>query len=105
MSKLIENTAVEVIREFNGRDCDGFCSGDLTILHEIYDRAVLKGMKPVKVTHPLNILRRIRNGMRTKYLFTITVVPDSIYGKISIYTLKKIRKEKDNETRITGTSK
>lgn len=86
MSKLIETVAKELCIKENRT---GFCSGDLSLLHEIYDECIKRGMKPLKNDHALNILQRIRNGMRTQYLFKVIVVPDnSFLRRLSIYELR-----------------
>ena len=67
MSKIVEEAALEYCREHN---IESFSSQDIDRLHEIYDKAKRhKGFKPLKNNHPLNILRRIRNSMRTGYYF------------------------------------
>ena len=42
-------------------DCvDG---GEPDKLHDIFDLALLKGVKPLKISHPLNIFQRVLNGL------------------------------------------
>jgi hypothetical protein len=86
MSLLIETVAKEIILK-EGRT--GFTSGDIDTLHKIYDECIKRGMKPLHNTHPINILQRIRNGMRTKYLFDILVCSESILKRLSLYKLKE----------------
>lgn len=67
MSKIVEEAALEYCREHN---IDSFSSQDIDRLHAIYDKARRhKGFKPLKNNHPLNVLRRVRNSMRTGYYF------------------------------------
>lgn len=86
MSLLIETVAKVVERE----GLTGFCSGDINMLHDIYiyDECIKRGMKPVQDTHPLNVLQRIRNGMRSGYLFDVCVRGESILRRISFYKLR-----------------
>lgn len=86
MSLLIETVAKEIILK-EGRT--GFTSGDIDTLHKIYDECIKRGMKPLHNTHPINILQRVRNGMRTKYLFDILVCSESILKRLSLYKLKE----------------
>ena len=86
MSLLIETVAKEIILK-EGRT--GFTSGDIDTLHKIYDECIKRGMKPLRNTHPINILQRVRNGMRTKYLFDILVCSESYLKRLSLYKLKE----------------
>lgn len=86
MSLLIETVAKEIILK-EGRT--GFTSGDIDTLHKIYDECVKRGMKSLSNTHPLNVIQRVRNGMRTKYLFDILVCGESYLKRLSLYKLKQ----------------
>ena len=85
MSILIETVAKEILIKNN---LTGFTSGDLSLIHEIYEECIKRGMKPLANAHPLNIIQRIRNGMRTGKLFKITIIPDYICKRLSCYDLK-----------------
>lgn len=86
MSKLVESVAKELCIS---KGIDGFTSGDLYELHEIYEECIKRGMKPVHNSHPSNVIQRIRNGMRTGFYFNITVIPSFFGRKACIYQLKK----------------
>ena len=86
MSKLIEQVAKELCLKY---DIKLFSSGDLNILHEIYDECIKRGMKPVKTHHPLNILQRVRNGLRSNFYFNRITVSDSILKRMTFYELKE----------------
>ena len=70
-----------------------FTAGDLTIIHDIYDECIRRGMKPVRNTgkypHPTDVRKRIVNGMKTGYLFEYSWFPESILRKCSVFTLKQ----------------
>lgn len=85
MSLLIETVAKEIVER---EGLTGFCSGDINMLHDIYDECIKRGMKPVQDTHPLNVLQRIRNGMRSGYFFNVFVRGESILRRISFYELR-----------------
>ena len=86
MSKLIEQVAKEICLKY---DTTIFSSGDLDILHEIYDECVKRGMKPVKFNHPSNVLQRIRNGLRLNMYFDRFVCGESILRRVTFYQLKE----------------
>ena len=48
-----------------------------------------KGMKPVKINHPLNVLQRVRNGLRSNIYFDRVVVGDYILKRLTFYDLKE----------------
>lgn len=85
MSLLVETVAKELLIKNNRT---GFTSGDLDIMHQIYDECVKRGMKKLNNEHPLNILKRVRTAMLTRYLFDIYIVKDYICKKLSCYELK-----------------
>lgn len=37
--------------------------GETDKLHEIFDLAILKGAKPLKISHPLNVFDRVMNAL------------------------------------------
>lgn len=86
MSKLIEQVAKEICLKY---DIKMFSSGDLNMLHEIYDECIKRGMKPVKISHPLNIIQRVRNGLRSNIYFNRLVAGDCILKRITFYELKE----------------
>ena len=90
MSKLIEQVAKELITK---RGLTEFNAGDLTIIHEIYDECVKRGMKPCKDTgkgaHPIDVRNKIVKGMKSGYLFNYGWFPESILKKMSWFELKE----------------
>ena len=89
MSKLIEQVAKDIIKKYN---TNIFTAGDLTIIHEIYDECVKRGMKPLpnfnNGPHPIDVRKRIVNGMKTGYLFNHGWFPESILRRCSWFELK-----------------
>lgn len=88
MSRIIEEAALEYCKEHN---IDSFSTQDIDRLHAIYDKALhQKGFKPLKNNHPLNILRRVRNSMRTGYYFNKLTL--KIGGKkVCFFDIKGVR--------------
>lgn len=90
MSLLIETVAKEILEK---EGLDIFTAGDLTIIHDIYDECIRRGMKPVRNTgkypHPTDVRKRIVSGMKTGYLFEYSWFPESILRKCSVFTLKE----------------
>lgn len=90
MSKLIEEIALKYCKD---HDIEIFCSGDLEILHHIYDVAEkTKNFKPLANKHPLNIIRRVRNAMRTGYYFDKSIVKVKGDKKMAFYKLKESKR-------------
>ena len=89
MSKLIEQVAKDILVKYN---TDIFTAGDLSIIHDIYDECVKRGMKPCKNIgngpHPNDIRKRIVNGMKTGYYFDYSWFPESICRKCSCFQLR-----------------
>lgn len=96
MSKIVEEAALEYCRE---HDISSFSSQDIDRLHAIYDRACLRrGFKPLRNNHPLNVLRRVRNSMRTGYYFNKLTL--KIGGKkVCFFDIKGV---KNGSTIISG---
>ena len=90
MSKLIEQVAKEILPKYL---TDIFTSGDLSIIHEIYDECVKRGMKPCKNfgkgPHPIDVRKRIIKGMKTGYYFKYGWFPESITRRMSWFQLKE----------------
>ena len=65
-----EQVAKDILCKYN---TDIFTAGDLSIIHDIYDECIKRGMKPCKDIgngpHPADARKRIVNGMKTGYLF------------------------------------
>ena len=64
MSLLIETVAKEIITK---QGLTSFNSGDISILHDIYDECINRGMKPISKLyngkpHPKDIMLRIRKS-------------------------------------------
>ena len=86
MSRLIEQVAKEIITtKYN---IDTFTAGDLSIIHDIYDECIKRGMKPCSNSHPLTIRKRILQGMKSNYLFNYGWFPESICKKCIWFRLK-----------------
>lgn len=89
MSLLIEQVAKDILQKY---DTDIFTAGDLSIIHDIYDECIKRGMKPCRDIgngpHPNDIRKRIVNGMKTGYLFKHGWFPESICRKCSWFQLR-----------------